>query len=108
MKKTIIEEGIYNINTRESVRKAIFTCDGSVMTRQLIGYDGGYSDDKIDRISNCVTRVQISLKDTLQDTVDYEFILNNIKNKVESFKNAYQENIDKEIPFFDNPIIIEE
>jgi hypothetical protein len=111
IRKTIIEEGIYNINTKESIKKAIFTTDGYVQTRQLIGYNDAWGDNVIDKITKTTIKRDISLQDALSDNFDYESIMNDImadiKEKVLALKNSYDENVRLELPAFDNPIIIE-
>jgi hypothetical protein len=111
LRKTVIEEGIYNIDTRESIKKAIFTTDGYVQTRQLIGYSGGWGDDVIDKITNITLKKDISLHDALSDNFDYESIMNDIltdlKERILTLKNSYDRNVQLELQAFDNPIVIE-
>ncbi len=111
MVTTIIEEGIYDVNTRESIKKAIFTFDGERLTRQLFYPDSHKlyrnQDDVIDVIDGTTMKIKLSLNDMLNSKIDYETILESIKEKVKDFdvKNVAQRNIDAELPAFKNPII---
>jgi hypothetical protein len=113
MRTTIIEEGIYDINTRESIKKAIFTINEDGQTRQLIGYKGKFPYEKIDRINmnEITTKVSFTFNYLKPDEIDYDSIIKNlledIKNRIEYQKDSYERNIKAEMPFFDNPIVIE-
>lgn len=114
MTTTIIEEGIYDINTRESIKKAIFTFDGKRLTRELF-YGSGIGGkavcydrkNKVDVIDGTNININLPLSDILNPTIDYERILESIKERVENFdaQNVAQRNIDAELPAFKNPII---
>jgi hypothetical protein len=121
MVTTIIEEGIYDIKTKESIKKVIFTFDGNRLTRQLfynkehLTYRPDFYDNyklktiqpRIDIIDGTTVNFKITLSDMLNSSIDYESILKNIKEKVELFdaENVAQRNIDAELPLFENPII---
>jgi hypothetical protein len=111
MVTTIIEEGIYDVDTKESIKKAIFTFDGERLTRQLIYPDAHNvyrnQDDIIDIIDGTTMKIKLSLNDMLNSKIDYETIIESIKEKVKDFdvKNVVQRNIDAELPAFKNPII---
>lgn len=105
MKTTIIEEGIYDINTRESIKKAIFTFDGDALTRQLIGYGG--DNNKIDKIDKFTFKLEVSLKDILAYNIDYDSFIEDVKIRAINIRDIYKSNIDNEMSFFDNPVVIE-
>lgn len=118
---TIIEEGIYNIKTKESIKKAIFTFDGNRLTRQLfynqehLTYKPDFYDNyKLKTIQPCIDvidgttiNVKLTLDDMLNSKINYESILESIKKRVEEFdsENIEKRCIDAELPFFENPII---
>lgn len=102
LRTTTIEEGIYDINTKESIKKAIFTFDGERLTRQLF-----YDSNKIDVIDGTSLNIKLTLSDMLNYEVNYDNIIENIKKRVKEFdvENVEKRNIDAELPFFKNPII---
>lgn len=104
LRTTTIEEGIYDINTKESIKKAIFTFDGERLTRQLF-YDS--NNKKIDIIDGTSINIKLSLSDMLNSKINYESIIESIKERAYQFDavNIEQRNIDAELPAFENPII---
>ena len=114
MVTTIIEEGIYDINTKESIKKAIFTFDGERLTRELFygsgigGISDGYErKNRVDIIDGTTINIKLTLDDMLNSKIDYESILESIKERAEEFdvENLEKRCIDAELPFFENPII---
>lgn len=108
MIKTVIEEGIYDIETRESIKKAIFINDGERVTRQLF-YKDGLNRDRIDVIKTDTFNFRTSI--LIQTIIDSKFSNENLieifNRKSAEFKDCYQRNIDSELPFFKNPIVTE-
>ena len=111
---TIIEEGIYDIKTKESIKKAIFTFDDNKLTRQCIYNDYHYSNDRIDIIDRISIHTNkniptILLNDIVNGNYDIDKITNDFKeslmNRIVDTKNLMKRNIDAEMPAFKNPII---
>lgn len=113
MRIVIIEEGIFDIKNRKSIKTAIFTSDGKKITRQLL-YGEGNRDKKID-VHN-IDKFVFTLKDIPgKNILDNNFSTKDFIQKIESdfeifqniYKECFQRNIDNELPFFKNPIIKE-
>ena len=92
-----IEEGIYDIKTKSSIRTAEYSFDGEKMTRKLfILGDKKWRNDKIDVIDS----FSVSIKDILNLTPDE--IITSLKKKISSIWDI---NLDEEIKWFKYPII---
>jgi hypothetical protein len=104
--KTIIEEGIYDIETKLPLKKAIFTFDGKKITRNLfILGDDEESNNKVDIINLEKTKIEVDIPKIFnmssQELCDY--IMEKVKHLEPNL--CYERNINNEIPFFENPII---
>lgn len=104
--ETIIEESIWNIEEKTSIRKAIFRCDGKKVTRNLfILGDSDRRNNKIDTID--IENAKIEIDVSKINNCSTEEIINflNEKAKIWDPISIFEKNINSEIPFFENPII---
>lgn len=94
--KTIIEEQIYSIETKQPIRRAVFEYKDSRITRELFILDST-RNGKIDVIDH----FWVSLKEIESKTPNELGTF--LKKELEE---CFDRNIKNEIPFFDCPIII--
>lgn len=97
MKQVIIEEGIYDVETRLPLRKVDFQYDGKQITRRLfILGDTEKRNAKVDVIDFFrVTLEEINQLSALE-------LGEKLKREV---VECFDRNVNNEIPFFDSPII---
>lgn len=106
MEKIIIEENIWNIHTKQPIRKCILTRDGNVLTRQLYNInDNSYRNNKTDTIDLTKYNLKINLMDakrlSIQEIGEY------IKMKAQQCnpEEILIQHLEKELPGFQNPNI---
>lgn len=104
---TIIEEPIYSIETKESIRKAIFTKGDGFITRQLL-YPDVRNPEKIDNMNTkhkFKFKVELDIDDISKFT--NEDLIAKFKKDSEEFTedytNCYERMIVGELGFFENP-----
>lgn len=95
--EVIIEEGIWNIETRMPIKSAVFKCDNVKITRQLYDIERSKKwNSKIDTIDHI--RVNLSDISSLNST--------ELGEKIKGIMHdCFDRNVNNEIPFFEFPII---
>ena len=104
--ETIIEEGIWDVEQKLPLRRAIFTCDGKKITRNLfILGDSEKRNSKVDVID--LDKVQLKIDLTKINKLSVSEIGEYLKKEAEIFEpiTCFEQNIANEIPFFTSPII---
>ena len=104
--ETIIEESIWDIKSRSPIRKAVFTCDGKKITRNLfILGDSERRNAKVDVID--LEKVSIKIDLTKIKELSSIELGEFLKKEAEVFEphRCFERNVENEIPFFLNPII---
>lgn len=104
--ETIIEEGIWDIENKQPIRRAIFTCDGKKITRNIfILGESEKRNSKVDIIDLYNVKLEIEL--TKINNLSAVEIGEYLKKEAEVFEpiTCFERNIANEIPFFTSPII---
>ena len=104
--ETIIEEGIYDVETRLPIRRAIFTFDGGKITRNLfILGDSERRNSKIDVID--IENAKISINVSKINDCSIEEIISFLKKEAKKWEPIpiFEQNVKDEIYWFSNPII---
>lgn len=100
-----IEEGIWDIEERLPLRKAVFTCDGKKVTRNLfILGDTDKRNSKVDIIH--LDKIVIEMEVEKINTLPAEELANLLKEKAKQKDpvGCFERNVNNELPFFKCPI----
>ena len=105
--ETTIEEGIWDIKEKSPLRRAIFKYDGKKITRNLfILGDTEARNSKIDIIDLEKIKIEVNLNEVnkLSSSELGDFIKDKLKDHQPSV--CFEKNVNNDIYFFTNPIII--
>lgn len=104
--ETIIEEGIWDIKQKSTLRRAVFKCDGKTITRNLFVLDDfEENNSKIDVIN--LEKIKIEINPIELNKLSDSELGVFIKEKLKPLQpiTCFNRNVNNEIRLFTNPII---